>query len=135
MNGHFRQRNKQFAYKYVIKSVINKPKISIKIMALEFTDSNIKEVIESGKPVVVDFWAEWCGPCRLVGPFIEELAEEYAGKVEIGKLNVDDNVDTPNEYGIRNIPTILFFKDGKLADKVVGAAQKAALKAKIEAIL
>ncbi len=104
-------------------------------MALEFTDSNIKEVIESGKPVVVDFWAEWCGPCRLVGPFIEELAEEYAGKVEIGKLNVDDNVDTPNEYGIRNIPTILFFKDGKLADKVVGAAQKAALKAKIEAIL
>lgn len=104
-------------------------------MALEFTDDNIKEVIESGKPVVVDFWAEWCGPCRLVGPFIEELAEEYAGKVEIGKLNVDENVDTPNEYGVRNIPTILFFKDGKLADKQVGAAQKTVLKAKIDALL
>lgn len=104
-------------------------------MVLEFTDENIKDVINSGKPVVVDFWAEWCGPCRLVGPFIEELAEEYAGKVEIGKLNVDENVDTPNEYGIRNIPTILFFKDGKVADKQVGAAQKSALKDKIEAIL
>ncbi|NLO70622.1 MAG: thioredoxin [Porphyromonadaceae bacterium] len=104
-------------------------------MALEFTDENIKEVINSGKPVVVDFWAEWCGPCRIVGPFIEELAEEYAGKVEIGKLNVDENVDTPNEYGIRNIPTILFFKDGKLADKQVGAAQKTVLKEKIDALL
>ncbi len=104
-------------------------------MALEFTDGNIKEVIESGKPVVVDFWAEWCGPCRMVTPLIEELAEEYAGKVEIGKMNVDDNVDTPNEYGIRNIPTILFFKDGKVVDKQVGAAQKSALKAKVDALL
>ena len=84
-------------------------------MTLEFTDENIKEIIESGKPVVIDFWAEWCGPCRMVGPLVEELAEEYAGKVEIGKMNVDENIDTPNEYGIRNIPTILFFKDGKLA--------------------
>lgn len=104
-------------------------------MALEFTDGNIKEVIESGKPVVIDFWAEWCGPCRMVSPLIEELAEEYSGKVEIGKMNVDDNVDTPNEYGIRNIPTILFFKDGKLVDKQVGAAQKTALKAKVDALL
>lgn len=104
-------------------------------MALEFTDGNIKEVIESGKPVVVDFWAEWCGPCRMVSPLVEELAEEYAGKVEIGKMNVDENTDTPNEYGIRNIPTILFFKDGKLADKQVGATQKSALKAKVDALL
>lgn len=104
-------------------------------MALVFTDGNIKELIESGKPVVVDFWAEWCGPCRMVGPIVEELAEEYAGKVEIGKLNVDENVDTPNEYGIRNIPTILFFKDGKVVDKQVGAAQKTALKAKVDALL
>ena len=104
-------------------------------MALEFTDGNIKEVIESGKPVVIDFWAEWCGPCRLVGPFDEELAQQYEGKVEIGKMNVDENVDTPNEYGIRNIPTILFFKDGKLVDKQVGAAQKGVLKAKIDSLL
>lgn len=104
-------------------------------MALEFTDENIKEIINSGKPVVIDFWAEWCGPCRMVGPIVEELAKEYDGKVTIGKMDVDNNVDTPNEYGIRNIPTILFFKDGKLVDKQVGATQKAALVAKVEALL
>ena len=104
-------------------------------MALEFTDENIKELIESGKPVVVDFWAEWCGPCRMVSPLVEELAEEYAGKVEIGKLNVDDNVETPEEYGIRNIPTILFFKDGQIVDKQVGAVPKAQLANKLDAIM
>lgn len=104
-------------------------------MTLEFTDSNIKEVIESGKPVVVDLWAEWCGPCRMIGPLIEELAEEYAGRVEIGKLNVDENSDTPNEYGVRNIPTVLFFKDGEMVDKVVGAVSKSKLQEKVEFIL
>ena len=104
-------------------------------MALEFTDDKIKEIIESGKPVVIDFWAEWCGPCRMVSPILEELSEEFSGKVEIGKLNVDDNINTPNEYGIRNIPTILFFKDGKLVDKQIGATPKASLKAKVEALL
>ena len=104
-------------------------------MALEFTDENIKELIQSGKPVVVDFWAEWCGPCRMVSPLVEELAEEYAGKVEIWKLNVDDNVETPEAFGIRHIPTILFFKDGKLVDKQVGAAQKGVLKAKVDSLL
>ena len=104
-------------------------------MALEFTDDNIKEIIESGKPVVIDFWAEWCGPCRMVSPIVEEPAEEFSGKVEIGKLNVDDNINTPNEYGIRNIPTILFFKDGKMVDKQIGATPKASLKAKVEALL
>ena len=104
-------------------------------MALEFTDDNIKEIIESGKPVVIDFWAEWCGPCRMVSPILEELSEEFSGKVEIGKLNVDDNINTPNEYVIRNIPTILFFKDGKLVDKQIGATPKASLKAKVEALL
>ena len=104
-------------------------------MALEFTDDNIKEIIESGKPVVIDFWAEWCGPCRMVSPILEELSEEFSGKVEIGKLNVDDNINTPNEYGIRNIPTIPFFKDGKLVDKQIGATPKASLKAKVEALL
>jgi len=104
-------------------------------MALEITDANIKEIINSGKPVVIDFWAEWCGPCRMVGPVVEELAKEYEGQVTIGKMNVDDNVDTPTEYGIRNIPTILFFKDGKVVDKQIGATQKAALAAKIQALL
>lgn len=104
-------------------------------MALEITDGNIKEIINSGKPVVIDFWAEWCGPCRMVGPVVEELAKEYDGKVIIGKMDVDENVDTPNEYGIRNIPTILFFKDGKMVDKQVGATQKAVLAAKVEALL
>jgi len=104
-------------------------------MALEFTDENINEIINSGKPVVIDFWAEWCGPCRMVGPVVEELAKEYDGKVVIGKMDVDNNVETPNVYGIRNIPTILFFKDGQLVDKQVGAAQKAALVAKVEALL
>jgi len=104
-------------------------------MTLEFTDENIKEIIKSGKPVVIDFWAEWCGPCRMVGPVVEELSNEYDGKVIIGKMNVDDNVETPNEYGIRNIPTILFFKDGQIVDKQIGATQKSVLAAKVEALL
>jgi thioredoxin 1 len=104
-------------------------------MALQLTDGNIKEIINSGKPVVIDFWAEWCGPCRMVGPIVEELAKEYEGKVIVGKMDVDENVDTPQEYGIRNIPTILFFKDGQVVDKQVGATQKAVLAAKIEALL
>jgi len=104
-------------------------------MALEFTDENIQDAIKSGKPVVVDFWAEWCGPCRMVGPVIEELAHEYEGKVIIGKLNVDENSDTPMQYGIRNIPTVLFFKEGVVVDKQIGAAQKSVFASKIEALL
>ncbi|MDO5571205.1 MAG: thioredoxin [Bacteroidales bacterium] len=104
-------------------------------MATTFKDDSVKEIIASGKPVVIDFWAEWCGPCRMVSPIIEELASEYDGKVEIGKYNVDEENDLSAEYGIRNIPTILFFKDGKLVDKQVGATQKGALKAKIDALL
>ena len=104
-------------------------------MTAEFTDENIKEIINSGKPVVIDFWAEWCGPCRMVGPLVEELAKEYEGRVEIGKMNVDDNVETPETYGIRNIPTILFFKDGQLVDKQIGATQKTVIATKVEALL
>lgn len=104
-------------------------------MALELTDGNIKEIINSGKPVVIDFWAEWCGPCRMVGPVVEELATEYEGQIIVGKMDVDENIDTPNEYGIRNIPTILFFKDGKVVDKQVGATQKSVLAAKFQALL
>lgn len=104
-------------------------------MALEFTDANIKEMINSGKPVVIDFWAEWCGPCRMVGPIVEELAKEYEGQVLIGKMDVDEQVETPNTYGIRNIPTMLFFKDGKVVDKQIGATQKSVLEAKVKALL
>lgn len=104
-------------------------------MALEFTDGNIKENLSAGKPVVVDFWAEWCGPCRLIGPQIDELAEEYKETILVGKMNVDENTEIPVEYGIRNIPTILFFKDGEVVDKQIGATSKSALKAKMEALL
>lgn len=104
-------------------------------MALEITDSNFQEILAEGKPVVMDFWAPWCGPCRMVGPIIDELATEYEGKVIIGKCDVDENGDVAAEYGIRNIPTVLFFKNGELVDKQVGSAPKSAYVAKIEAIL
>ena len=104
-------------------------------MAQIFTDQNFKEHLQSGKPVVVDFWAEWCGPCRAITPIVEEIAKEYEGKVIVGKVNVDENNELPEEYGIRNIPTILFFKGGELVNKQVGAIQKAKLAEMIDAIL
>ncbi|MBR6539099.1 MAG: thioredoxin [Bacteroides sp.] len=104
-------------------------------MALEITDSNYKEILAEGKPVVIDFWAPWCGPCKMVGPIIDELATEYEGKAIIGKCDVDDNDDVASEFGIRNIPTVLFFKDGQLVDKQVGSAPKATYAAKIDALL
>ena len=104
-------------------------------MALQITDATINEVLQTDKLVVIDFWAEWCGPCRMVGPIVEELAKEFDGQVVVGKMDVDENVETPNEYGIRNIPTILFFKDGQVVDKQIGATQKAVLAAKIQALL
>lgn len=104
-------------------------------MALEITDSNYKEILAEGKPVVIDFWAPWCGPCKMVGPIIDELAAEYEGKAIIGKCDVDDNDDVASEFGIRNIPTVLFFKGGQLVDKQVGSAPKATYVAKIDALL
>lgn len=104
-------------------------------MALQITDSNFREYINSGKPLVLDFWAEWCGPCRMVAPIIDELAEEYKAQVNIGKVDVDDNNEVSTEFGIRNIPTILFFKDGKIVDKQVGALPKAKIEEKIKALL
>ncbi len=104
-------------------------------MALEITDQNFKELLASGKPMVVDFWAQWCGPCKMVGPIVDELAKEYEGKVVIGKCDVDENSDLPGEFGIRSIPTLIFFKDGKQVDKHVGAATKAALEDKIKSLL
>lgn len=102
-------------------------------MALEFTDSNFEElVLKSDKPVVVDFWAEWCGPCRMVGPVVQEIAAEYEGKAVVGKLNVDQNAQVSMKYGIRSIPTILFFKNGQVVDRSVGAVPKSQLTQKLE---
>ncbi|CAN5168998.1 thioredoxin [soil metagenome] len=105
-------------------------------MALQLTDSNFQtEVLSSDKVSIVDFWAEWCGPCRVVGPFVEELANEYEGQAVIGKVNVDDNPGISAKYGIRNIPTILFIKGGEVVDKQVGAVPKAVLEQKLKALL
>lgn len=104
-------------------------------MALVITDSNFDELLQSNKPLVVDFWAEWCGPCKMIGPIVEDLALHYGEKVIIGKMDVDDNNEVTTRFGIRNIPTLLFFKDGQLVDKQVGAAQKSALAQKIDALL
>lgn len=105
-------------------------------MALAITDSNFEDLIlKADKPAVVDFWATWCGPCRMISPVIEALAEKYEGKVVIGKCNVDEASDVPVNYGIRNIPTILFFKDGELADRLVGAVPQSEIENKINSLL
>jgi len=104
-------------------------------MALEITDTNFDEIVSGDKPVVIDFWAEWCGPCRMVAPIIEELAAEYEGKVVIGKVDVDNNNEVVGQFGIRNIPSILFFKGGQVVDKHVGAASKTVLEEKVKGLL
>lgn len=105
-------------------------------MALEITDGNFEEVVlKSDKPVLIDFWAEWCGPCRMVGPVVEELANEYEGKAVIGKLNVDHNPETAVKYGIRSIPALLYFKNGEIVDRQVGAVPKNILEGKLTAQL
>lgn len=105
-------------------------------MAFEITNANYKELIKSGKPVVIDFWAEWCGPCRRISPIIDELYTEFEGKdITIGKCDVDANDEVAIEFKVRNIPTIVFIKNGEPVDKIVGASSKEAIKEKINAIL
>ncbi len=104
-------------------------------MAVEITDKNVKEVLNTDKPVLVDFWAAWCGPCRMVAPSIDALYEEYEGKAVIAKVDVDSNPDTAAEFGIRNIPTLLYFKNGEVVDKVVGVAPKEQLAEKLESLM
>ena len=101
--------------------------------AIEITDANFDEIIAGDKPVLVDFWAEWCGPCRMVGPVVEELAGEYEGKVVVGKVDVDANPQTSMKFGIRSIPTLLVFKNGQIVDKQVGAVAKHVLAQKLDA--
>ncbi|ADQ16851.1 thioredoxin [Leadbetterella byssophila] len=103
--------------------------------ALEITDNNFQEIISSDKPVLVDFWAEWCGPCKMIGPVVEEIAGEYQDKAVVGKMDVDANSAIPAQFGIRSIPTLMIFKGGELVDKIVGAVPKHVLVQKLEAAL
>ena len=105
-------------------------------MTVEVNDSNFEEIVlKSDKLVIIDFWAEWCGPCRMVAPIIEEISEEYAGKVLVAKVDVDTNPDISSKLGIRNIPTVMFFKNGKMVDKQVGAVPKSNFVSKLETLL
>ncbi|MEA5127785.1 MAG: thioredoxin [Proteiniphilum sp.] len=104
-------------------------------MALQITDTTLDSVLDTDKLVVIDFWAEWCGPCKMIGPIIEEIGEEYKDKVIVGKLNVDDNDETTGKYGIRNIPTVLFIKNGQVVDKLVGAGPKTLFTDKIDKLV
>jgi thioredoxin 1 len=103
---------------------------------IEFTDTNFdSEVIKSDKPVLVDFWAPWCGPCKMIAPIVEEISAEYAGKLKVGKVNTDDNQKVASDYGVMSIPTLMIFKNGEVVERIIGAQPKAALTDKIKAVL
>jgi thioredoxin 1 len=103
---------------------------------MEFTDANFDaEVIQADTPVLVDFWAPWCGPCKMIAPIVQEISAEYAGKLKVGKVNTDDNQRIASDYGIMSIPTIMIFKDGEVVERIIGAQPKAALTSKINAVI
>lgn len=102
---------------------------------IEITDANLNEILNTEKPVLIDFWAEWCGPCKMIGPIVKELASEYEGRAVIGKIDVDENPGAAAQFGIRSIPTLLVFKNGEIVDKQIGAVPKAILAAKLDAQL
>ncbi|MCB0515531.1 MAG: thioredoxin [Chitinophagales bacterium] len=104
-------------------------------MALEITDANFSEVVQDDKVTMIDFWAVWCGPCRMIAPIVEDLSKDYAGKAVVGKVDVDVNPEISRKYGIRNIPTVLFLKNGEIVDKQVGAAPRNVLENKLKALL
>ena len=104
-------------------------------METKITSENFESLKNGSLPLVVDFWATWCGPCRMIAPIVEELAKEYDGRIAVGKCDVEENDELAAEYGIRNIPTLLFFKDGKLVDKIVGAVSKPKLQGKFDTLL
>ncbi|MFZ6053311.1 thioredoxin [Flavobacteriales bacterium DA487] len=125
----FDKKKGKFTFDYNLKT-------NNSIMAVELTDANFEELaLKSDKPVLIDFWAEWCGPCRMVTPIVEEIATDYDGKAIVGKVNVDENPNISAKYGIRNIPTILFLKNGEIADKSVGAVPKNVLTDKMDNLL
>jgi thioredoxin 1 len=104
-------------------------------MSIEVTDANFRLLLAEGKPLLVDFWAPWCGPCKMMSPIVDELAAEYEGRLTVGKLNVDENPETCEQFGIMSIPTILFFRNGELSDRQAGACKKADLQQRVDALL
>lgn len=102
---------------------------------VEINDSNFQEIIDTDKPIMIDFWAEWCGPCKMIAPVVEEMASDYEGKAVIAKVDVDANPEVSGKFGIRSIPTLLFFKDGEIVDKQIGAVNKTVLSQKLDAQL
>ena len=104
-------------------------------MALQITDQNYAELAAQGKPMVLDFWATWCGPCKKIGPYIEDIAKTYEGQAIVGKVDIEENDDLVSQFGIRNVPTVLYIKDGQVVDKNVGAAAKNVLEDKLKALL
>ncbi len=104
-------------------------------IAVEATDANFNELINSDKPVLVDFWAEWCGPCKMIGPVVEQLAGDYDGRAIVAKMDVDQNSQVPAQFGIRSIPTLMVFKNGQLVDKVIGAVPRNVLEQKLQAAM